>query len=231
MFEEKSNKRKFQCYVCGVMFTEFNEFTEHIIKEHEEGRDYVFCPLQRCKTPVRDVTSHFRLFHPQEKIPKIGQLKALVWRDISAQGKVKTKKPAFKQGYYESTKMNKAFLYRSGWEATVFELLDSWNEVVAFEAEPFDIPYIHEGTCHKYKPDIFIAFLDGRKAVWEVKPSNQTYLEKNQDKWFSARKACEARDWEFTVITEQVIEKLKKTVKNQHLQNYDDDIEMPDEEY
>jgi len=224
MFEnsEDKNKKKYQCFVCGVQFTIFDEFTAHILEKHEEGRDYIKCPLKRCSCPVRDVRAHMKARHPTEKIPQTGQLKSLIWRDISPQGKVKTKKPKFREGYYESTKMGKAMYYRSGWEATVFELLDTWNEVVAFEAEPFEIPYIHDGNCHNYKPDIFVAFLDGHKEIWEVKPSSQTHLEKNQDKWFSAKRACEARDWGFEVITEQVIEKLKKTVKNQHL-NSDSD--------
>lgn len=229
-FESESDrgKRKYQCFVCGVMFTEFAEFTEHILEKHEEGSDYVLCPLERCKTPVRDVPLHFKVYHKSEKIPQKGMMRATVWRDISPKGNIKRKKNKFREGYFESTKMQKTFHYDSGWEATVFELLDSWHEVIAYEKEPFKIPYIHEGQCHNYLPDLFIAFLDGRKEIWEVKPSSQTAMQKNQDKWFAARKACEARGWGFEVITEIMIEKLKKTVKNQHL---DYSSEEPEEEY
>ena len=223
----KDNKRKFQCFVCGVQFEQYDEFTSHVSEKHEEGRDYVKCPLTRCSAPVRDIRAHFKAKHPTEKVPPIGQMKALIWRDIGPKGQIKTRKPKFREGYYDSIKMGKSFHYRSGWECTVYELLDSWNEVIAYEAEPFDIPYIHEGNAHMYKPDLFIAFADGSKAVWEVKPSNQTALEKNQDKWFSAEKACEARGWEFVVVTEQVIEKVKKVVKNQHLMT---DQESDDED-
>ncbi|RDJ35336.1 MAG: hypothetical protein DWQ19_11010 [Crenarchaeota archaeon] len=217
MFNTPKNIRKFQCFVCARQFESFEEFVSHIVETHEEGTDYVLCPLERCKAPVRDVRSHFKVKHPTEKLPQKGMLKATVWRDVTPKGKIKKRKPKFREGWHHSTKMEKNFYYRSGYEKTVYECFDSWHEVLAYEAEPFQIPYIHEGQCHQYTPDVFIAFIDGHKEVWEVKPANQTLLEKNQNKWFSAKQACEARGWEFVVATEQVIQKLKKKVKNQFL--------------
>ena len=216
-YDNNSQKRKYQCFVCGVAFLDFEEYKSHIIQNHEEGTDYVKCPLARCQAPVRDVRVHFKAIHPSETLPKQGMLKATLWRDITADGKAKKKKPKCREGYYQSTKMGKAFFYRSGWEATVFECLDSWNEVLAYEVEPFEIPYIHKGESHKYIPDVFVMFLDGRKEVWEIKPSSQTHLQMNQDKWYSAKIACEARGWNFEVIVEQRIEKLKKIIKEQYL--------------
>jgi len=219
MFQQNSDKniRKFSCFVCGQIFENFNEFTKHIIEKHEEGRDYVLCPLERCKTPIRDVRTHFKAKHPTEKIPNIGQLKAIIWRDKTSQGKMKARKPKFREGWYESYKMQKSFYYRSGYEATVFELLDSWNKVLAYNVEEIKIPYIFEGKQHEYIPDIFVAFTDGSKEIWEIKPASQTNLEKNKSKWFFAENVCKDRNWTFRVITEQEIERLKKTVKNQHL--------------
>ncbi len=219
MFGGKSNIRKFQCFICGVMHDSFEEFKSHIIENHEEGTDYIPCPLERCKAPVRDMKAHFKAKHPSEAIPKKGMMKATVWRDISTKGQIKKRKARFREGWHQSTKMQKSFYYRSGYEKIVYECLDSWNEVVAYQAEPFKIPYIHEGECHEYTPDVFIAFLNDRKEVWEIKPANQTLLERNQNKWFSAKKACEARGWGFEVITEQSINKLKKKAKTQHLAN------------
>ena len=219
MFGGQSNVRKFQCFVCGVMFDALDEFTSHIVETHDEGTDYIVCPLERCKAPVRDMRMHFKAKHPGDKLPQKGMMKATIWRDISAKGQVKKRKAKFREGWHQSTKMGKNFYYRSGYEKIVYECLDSWHEVIAYEAEPFEIPYIHEGQCHNYIPDAFIAFLDGHKEVWEIKPANQTLLEKNQSKWFSAKKACEARGWGFEVITETTINKLKKKVKDQFLQD------------
>lgn len=224
---QNNKSRKYQCFVCGVQHDLFDEFTKHIKEKHEEGRDYVVCPLPRCGAAVRDVRTHFKARHPGQPVPPKGMMKASVWREVTPDGGIKTKKPKFREGFYESTKMKKSFHYRSGWEAKVYEYLDAWNEVIAYEVEPFEIPYIHEGEAHKYKPDLFIAFLDGHNEVWEVKPSNQTTLQKNKDKWFSARLACEARGWGFEVVTEILIEKLKNKVKNQHLQTFEE-VEDPD---
>lgn len=219
MFQQNNDKnvRKFSCFVCAQMFENFEEFKTHIIEKHEEGRDYVICPLARCQTPVRDIKTHFKVKHPTEKLPQKGQLKATIWRDVTKNGKVKTRKPTFRQGWYESIKMQRSFYYRSGYEATVFELLDSWNKVLAYTVEELKIPYIFEGQQHEYTPDVFVAFTDNRKEIWEIKPASQTNLEKNKSKWFFAENVCKDRNWVFRVITEQEIERLKKTVKNQHL--------------
>lgn len=214
-FEENNNKKKYMCFCCGFMLDSIEDFKNHIIEKHEEGQDYILCPLENCKAPVRCIKSHFTTKHPGFPLPKTGMMKATIWRDITLNGKIKKKKPKFKQGWYESTKMNKMLQYRSGLEAQVYECLDQWNEVIAYETEPFEIPYIHQGKQHKYTPDIIISFIDGRKECWEIKPSSQTSYKKNKDKWYYANETCKSRGWEFIVITEQGINKLKQAVKEQ----------------
>jgi hypothetical protein len=217
-FPKENDKPKYQCFVCGVMFEEFDKFKNHIIEEHEEGRDYVKCPLERCGAPVRDVRLHFKVKHPHEQMPKKGQMKAMIWRDFSLKGKGRTKKPKFRQGWYESTKMKKRFYYRSGYEEQVFECLDMHKEVMAFEVEPFQIPYIFKGENHEYVPDILVTFFDGHREIWEIKPKTQTALEQNQAKWTAAAEACKIRGWRFVVQTEIGIRKLKKLIEEQTLQ-------------
>jgi len=219
------HKRKYQCFVCGEQFTDFVEYKEHIVKKHEEGKDYVLCPLKRCGAPVRDMRLHFKVKHPSEKLPKKAQTRAMVWKDISPRrGKKKdgkpvmeTRKPKFRKGIYESTKMSRSFKYDSGYEEKVFELLDSWVEVEAFAVEPFKIPYVFEGKPRTYTPDILVTFLDGHTELWEVKPENQTALPINKAKWKAAEAACDTRGWLFKVITEQVINQLKKRVRDQEI--------------
>jgi hypothetical protein len=158
--------------------------------------------------------THFKVKHPSEILPKNILLKATIWRDISNK-KVKVQKK-FKEGYHFSTKMQKSFYYRSGYELKIFELLDKFNEVIAYDVEPFKIPYFHEGTTHQYTPDIFVAYHNGKKEIWEIKPANQTTLQRNKDKWQAALIACNDRGWEFIVLTEKGINLLEKKVKNQY---------------
>lgn len=215
MFQESEpGKQKFVCFVCGIHKESMKDFQDHIIESHEEGSDYIICPLERCKMPVRCVKSHYKTKHPGEKIPEKGMLKATIWRDVSSKG-IKKQKPKFRQGWYESTKMKKSFFYRSGYENIVFQCLDELHCVNSYDVEPFEIPYIHQGKAHKYTPDIIVSYVDGRKEIIEIKPASQTLMQKNQDKWYACQEACKARGWDFVVITEQGINKLKNAVANQ----------------
>jgi hypothetical protein len=211
---------KYQCFCCGVQFSDYQEFKSHILDSHDEGRDFVRCPLDHCGAPVRDIKLHLKVKHPGIKIGNFtGQTRAIVWRDFSAKGK-KTRKPRFKQGKYESTKTGKILSYRSGLEEKLYKILDQHDDVMSFYSEPFHIDYIHRGQAHKYIPDLIVHFMDGRKAVWEVKPANQTDLEQNKNKWRAAEQACKVRGWEFEVFTEQRINKLEKEVRRQSLDEF-----------
>ena len=213
-FENKKNTKIFQCFICGIQFSNedndgLKKYKDHIIDTHDEGRDYVLCPLSYCSFPVRCIRTHFQARHPGQKCPKIGQLKAMIWRDFSPKGK-KTRKPHFKDGWHESTKMNRKYYYRSGYEKAVFECLDVLPEIEAYVVEPFKIPYIFDAGVHEYTPDLIVTFRDGHKELWEIKPISQTLLEQNQCKWKAAAAACLTRGWKFVVITEKGINKLKR---------------------
>jgi hypothetical protein len=218
---EENNKRKYCCFVCGMTYSgedAFAKYKNHILDKHEEGRDFICCAFEYCKAPVRDLVAHCKARHPNQPIPKIkGQSTATVWRDFSAK-KDKTprvKKPKFRQGWFDSQKNQKRFNYRSGYESTVYSLLESDNDVLAYDVEPFEIPYIFKGKEHKYIPDIIVHFLDGHTEICEIKPSNQTALEKNKCKWYAAGILCESRGWKFTVLTEVGIDRLRIKIKNQ----------------
>lgn len=210
---------KHVCFCCGMQFSEYEEFRNHIIESHEEGREFVRCPLEHCKAPVRDVKLHMKVKHPSFDFRNFkGQARAIIWHDFSAKGK-KTKKPRFKQGKYESTKTGKTLGYRSGLEEKLYKILDQHDDVMSFYSEPFNIDYIHKGQAHKYTPDLIVNFMDGRRQVWEVKPSNQTDLEMNKNKWRAAEEACKIRGWSFEVFTEQRIDKLAVEVRRQKLED------------
>lgn len=215
--DEKKHVRKYQCFVCGVMFESYNEYKEHIVSEHEETTDYIKCT--RCDAPVRDLRLHWKVKHPGMKMPpSSGPTRALVWRDINPkQGGKKQKKPKFREGWYESNKMGKRMHYRSGYECTVYECLDADHDIAAFEVEPFEIPYVFEGETHIYIPDLFVTYVSGVQEIWEIKPANQTMLSKNKAKWSAAARVAQARGWQMIVQTEKGIEKMKKKVKNQRL--------------
>ena len=209
-FDSGSNKRIYRCFVCGVDHHDYLEYVEHIVASHEEGREYLVCP--RCEAPVRDMLMHFKVKHPKSPVPK-GQMRTIVWKDFG--GKRKTKVPKFRKGEFISAKNGGRLIkYRSGWECKCYEFLEQWNKVIAYAGEPINIPYMWhdenmQPVCKTYKPDLIVDFIDGRREVWEIKPSSQTGIEQNKAKWMSAKQYCLVRNWGFQVITEQGIEKLR----------------------
>jgi hypothetical protein len=209
------DKRKYQCFVCGIMFQDFDLFKTHILESHEEGREYVICSLERCKAPVRDMRMHFKAKHPHETIPKKGQMKAMIWKDHKKKGgKPRTRKPVFREGFFTSKKMGgKEMHYRSGYECDVYECLELITEVIAYDVEPFKVPYSHKGKQRKYTPDLSVKFHDGRIEIWEIKPASQTMLDVNHSKWTACNDYCKNRGWEFVVMTEVGIGKLKRKIK------------------
>lgn len=217
MFEKNDNKRKWSCFCCGKWHNDPTSFKDHIVEKHEEGRDYVLCPL--CTYPVRDLNTHVKVKHKDRKIPKgyHGPLRAIIWKDQGKKGK-KTRKPTFRQGHFVSIKNNgKEFFYRSGYECEVLECLELIPEVLTYDVEPLKngIPYLFKGEPHTYYPDFSIKFSDGHIEIWEIKPATQTALPVNEAKWSAANTYCKTRGWEFIVITEVGIGKLKSKVRKQ----------------
>lgn len=208
-FENSNAKRMWTCFVCGIEHDSFNKYQEHIIEKHDEGRDYVKCPLPRCQAPVRCVSSHFKIKHPTEPIPKGCQMKAIVWRDQKDPKGKKKRKVAFHDGDFVSEKNGKKLHYRSGYELEVYKILEAKKDVVRFHAEPFGIPYWFMGEQKNYFPDLMVEHADGRVEVWEIKPKSQTSYEVNDAKWTAADRYCEARGWHFEVKTEQGIKQLR----------------------
>lgn len=212
-FESLSGGRKFVCFVCGVPFDTYSEYCGHIRENHEEGREFVKCPLARCQAPVRDLRLHFRVKHPSEKPPTQGQMRALIWSDQKQPSK-KKKKMQFAEGYITSQKNGGVNLhYRSSWERDVYMCLENCDDVEGYKVENFPVEYYWKGRRKRYFPDLFIAFKDGHYEVWEIKPSNQKQMEVNKAKWLACEGHCAARNWTFKVITEDEIRQLKQRVR------------------
>lgn len=205
-------KRKYQCFVCGCEFDTLELMRDHIIEEHEEGREYLKCPT--CEYCVRDMVLHFKCKHPNRLMPKGIQTKVAVWHDFKG-GKKKTRKMNFKKGNYESKKMGMEIPYRSGYEADFYALLEEDKDVSAYFAEPFRVPYYHDGKWKEYVPDLRINYHDGTVQIAEIKPATQTGLDQNKAKWASMKEYADKMGWQFTVITEVGINKMKTKIKNQ----------------
>jgi hypothetical protein len=210
MFDTPNN-RKIQCFACGIMFDwgQHNEFKQHIIDKHNEGREYLLCPL--CKFPVRDIKAHW-VKHQGIPLPKNMPMRAIVWKDFSGKKK-KTKKPPYMEGGHVSPKNgNKIMHYRSSWELSIYRLLDEWTQVTSYDVEPIAIPYYFNSSWKKYFPDLLVKFIDEHVEIWEIKPAEQSALPMNQAKWKFCEDYCNTLGFKFVVMTQNEIHKLKQKI-------------------
>lgn len=218
LFEDAGlEKRIFQCFVCAAVHQTYEEFKEHIVDKHEEGREYLICP--DCKAPIRDMKVHYKTKHPQRIMPSNVQTRVAVWFDFkpSKDGKKKKVKKAlnFRQGDFESKKSGCMLHYRSGLECEFYECLEADGDVESFFAEPLKIPYFYGNEWHNYIPDIRVNFIDGSTELWEIKPESQTSYEQNKCKWAAANNYCSNIGWGFIVLTEDGLGKLRHKIKKQ----------------
>jgi DNA-directed RNA polymerase subunit RPC12/RpoP len=210
----KKGGRKWQCFVCGKNYPDYAEYKEHILEEHEEGREYLKCP--DCGAPVRDMKNHYKAKHPKRIMPKGLQTRVSIWHDFKPGGKKKTtRKPKFRSGEFESKKSGCLLHYRSGMEEEFYNLLEQDEDVVTFYAEPFKVPYYYKGKWHNYIPDIRVNFMDNSTEIWEVKPANQTDYDQNRCKWAAMNDHATNMGWGFVVQTEVALGKLKNKVTRQ----------------
>lgn len=213
--------RQWSCFVCGVMFPSVVEFKNHIKATHEEGREYIICPLERCGLPVRDMREHYKNIHPHDACPKNCQMRVIVWKDKKDPSK--RKKMTFKEGYYPSAKNRKNMHYRSSWEHDIYQILEKRTDVVRYDVEPFAIEYSFNGERLNYFPDLRIYFENGKQEIWEVKPSTQSNLPVNKAKWDSCQSFCVKRGWEFKIITEVGLAKMKNDLRINREEDYEID--------
>lgn len=119
--------------------------------------------------------------------------------------------------------------FRSSWELKCMKNFDLSQDIVAWNSEDVKIKYIHpkDGLYHTYFMDFLIVDKNKKVHLIEVKPYKETvppkpqgkkkarYLKEcltyeiNQAKWAYARKYCQARGWNFVILTEKSISNLR----------------------
>lgn len=134
----------------------------------------------------------------------------------------------YSQGYINPSSCKKVIdkhapiIYRSSYEKKFIYWLESNPRVVRWGSECCKIPYLYiDGKMHTYYPDYYMEMDDGTKVLIEVKPANQTQPPKNENswaqrewskntcKWKAAMEFCKAKGFEFKILTERTINKLK----------------------
>lgn len=91
------------------------------------------------------------------------------------------------------------FLTKSTYETKYALILENDPNVLKFTYEPFKIRYRYRGRYRNYIPDYLIEYVDGSKAVAEVKPAKLLQLTRNKAK-IKAGHTCGIT---FMVVTEK----------------------------
>lgn len=142
----------------------------------------------------------------------------------------------FSQGRFVPKNPNKIvgrqdITFRSSWELTVMNFLDSHPSVIQWASESIRIPYVNPltGKASQYVPDFMVLYQDRsgkrRAEVIEVKPSKEALIENarskrdkafiviNTAKWAAAMSWCKKNGMTFRILTESdiYVTKPKKT--------------------
>lgn len=121
-------------------------------------------------------------------------------------------------GKYPTTKASHPLYYEGYRERDLYVLLNYVVSVLEVEAQPLTIQYKERNRSRKYSPDTKVVFLpasDGsttrRPLLIEVKLKAELdrKAEVYEARFQAAREYCEARGWEFRVMTEEDVPRLK----------------------
>jgi len=129
----------------------------------------------------------------------------------------------------------KNIVYRSGWEFKYMMQLDHDPNVKQWASEEIIIKYLSpvDKRQHRYFPDFYVEYTDGRRELIEVKPMSQVKQPKidkkksrrklinelktwevNQSKWAYAQEWCKQNGVTFKVLTErELFPKVSRTRK------------------
>jgi hypothetical protein len=111
-----------------------------------------------------------------------------------------------KCGYFTSYKNNCEIYFRSSYELYSFILLEHNSSVKQYGTCYFSIPYLFEGKAHRYIPNIMVEYIDGSKAIVEVKPTGRLQTAVNVIKFEVGARYCRENGMQYVIWTEYDIE-------------------------
>ncbi len=109
--------------------------------------------------------------------------------------------------WHESSKLIGGRVWlRSTYETKMVSLLDVDSDVICYEYEPIEIPYLaDDGREHSYYPDFKIKRASGLIEIIEVKPAKLVEKRGNLLKFAAARVFCADLNWTFSVVSEDYL--------------------------
>ena len=105
-------------------------------------------------------------------------------------------------GWWQSKKTGRWEYGMSVMELLRMKQLDDDERVFFWTKE---VPFVEYGEGRRYVPDFYVEYVNGAKAIEEVKPFSQYGYPENQEKWGAARSYFSKKGILFMIISEQNI--------------------------
>jgi TnsA endonuclease N terminal len=107
-------------------------------------------------------------------------------------------------GKFASDKTSAVIPYESHLERDYIYFLEIDPDVISYTGQPFKLNYYLNGKLLRYTPDFFVERRT-KKQVVEVKPSDKAQSEKYLALFNKVAPICREHDWEFLVVTNEMI--------------------------
>jgi hypothetical protein len=112
-------------------------------------------------------------------------------------------------GKFPSIKMKTVIWWESQIERDYIYLLEIDPNVISYQGQPFQISYQQQGKSRIYTPDFFVKRNQIQQVV-EVKANSQINKLQNKRLWQIITNWCQKQNWQFLVITDQMIRQQPK---------------------
>ena len=151
---------------------------------------------------------HIRAIRKKHFEDVTARRKMLQANDVKTNGFIVNKNGKHISGKMWSDKNKTEITFRSAYEFAYCLRLEEDDNVQAYFMEAMSIPYKLDGKIHKYIPDLFVVYNDGRSEVIEIKPSSMVRRQDVQAKAIAANKFISAsgvKDCSYRFVTEEEI--------------------------
>ena len=151
---------------------------------------------------------HIRALRKRRLEEVAARQKMLASQDVKKLGFIINRNGKHISGKMWSDKNQSEIAFRSAYEFAYCLRLEEDSNVKAYFMEAMSIPYKLDGVLHKYIPDLFVVYEDGRSEVIEIKPSSMVRRQDVQAKAIAANKFISAsgvKNCSYRFVTEEEI--------------------------
>jgi hypothetical protein len=112
--------------------------------------------------------------HKKTKSKETRERMSEVWENMSEEERTLRNKKTFISGKYTSKKNNSKISFDSSYEILLYIKLEHDDNVIKYGRCNFSIPYMFEGSWHRYFPDVMVEYGNGCHSI--IEPKREDFL-------------------------------------------------------